>query len=95
MNDTPTTKNHITDEAARRLAVEPLPSDHPEVTGAGPVTAVNDADGGDAAPVVEDKANRAPGVDDVDEGEPVGRAPGIDDVDEGEPVGRNNHGVAP
>jgi len=91
MNNKPTTKNHITDEAAKRLAVEPLPADHPEVTGAGPVTAVDD---GDSAPAVEDKAKR-PGVDDVDEGEPVGRAPGVDDVDEGEPVGRNNHGVAP
>jgi len=72
-----TTKNHITDEAAKRLAVEPLDDDHPEVTGAGPVTTVDE--GGDAPAVVEDKARR----------------PGVDDVDEGEPVGRSNNGEAP
>ncbi len=77
----PTTKNNITDEAAKRIAVTPLPSDDPEVTGAGPVTAV-------------DEGRAAPGVDDVDEGQPVGRAPGVDDIDEGQPVGRNKD-VAP
>ena len=75
-------KNQITDEAAKRLAVAPLPHDDPEVTGVGPVTTVEEGgeEGGeDKAVAVEDKAGR----------------PGTDAVDDTDSVGRSNHGVAP